>query len=169
MSWPIILTGITWVPDPDHGKQVRVPDGVVIHSGEKSDRVAESAIANDNGHDVSYHFARSRKHSRIVQCVPLNRRAWHAGPEGNDWIGIGLAGPYTLDPRSVDEKLDFRSLLEKLQAAWRASFGRALRYWCRHSDITKGKRDPGPGFTSDWLDGFGLSWKRGPAGLSAPV
>lgn len=163
MGWPTVLPGRIWMPDPDHSRQARVPDGVVIHSGDKRDRVAESSI--EDGRDVSYHFAHSRKHGKIVQLVSLHRRAWHAGPEGNDWIGIGLAGPATLDPRPDDERADFVRLIAELQAA----FKRALRYWCRHSDITKGKRDPGPGFTAAWMEGSELEWRRGPAGLSEPV
>lgn len=153
--------------DPDHSKQLHPPQGIVVHSGDKADRVAESSIRD--GRDVSYHFAHSRQHGKLVQLVSLHRRAWHAGPEGNDFIGVALAGPYTLDPRPSEEREDFRALLAELEAAWKAAFGRGLRWWCRHSDITKGKRDPGPGFTPDWLDGFGLEWRRGPAGLVAPV
>ena len=162
MTVPTLLSSRLWMPDLDHSRQHSVPEGIVIHSGDRQDRVAESAL--EDGRDVSYHLAHSRKHGKLVQLVALNRRAWHAGRLGNDWLGIALAGPYTLNPRPVDEREDFRALLGELVAAWRAAGLAPLRWWCRHSDLEPGKKDPGLGFTSDWLDGFGLSWRRGPGG-----
>ena len=74
---------------------------------------------------------------------------------------LRLAAGNTLDPRPAEERDDFRRLLEQLQDAWAGS----LRHWCRHSDIDAGKRDPGPGFSADWLEGSGLEWRpAGPRG-----
>jgi hypothetical protein len=111
---------------------------------------------------ISYHLAwdvAPRTPGRFVQLVSLQRRAYHAGGEGNDWIGIALSGPWTQDPRSEREREAFEALLGVLCD----SFGGSLRWWCRHSDITPGKRDPGPGFSEEWVGGR-LTWRRGPRG-----
>jgi N-acetyl-anhydromuramyl-L-alanine amidase AmpD len=157
LSVPEVLPSRLYLEDRDCCRQRKRPQGIVIHSGESAARVAESSLVDGRG--VSYHFAHSRQHNRLVQLVSLRLRAYHAGPEGNDWIGIALAGPWTLNPREEAERADFRALLSELRLAWGEPW---LRYWCRHSDITRGKNDPGPGFTEEWLEGFGLEWKRGP-------
>ena len=72
---------------------------------------------------------------------------------GNDWVGIALAGPYSMCPRPVDEQSDFKALIAELNAAWRASFGMPLHYWCRHSDLSRQKKDPGKGFGAKFLEG----------------
>lgn len=165
-AWPLCvrerLPGRMWMPDPDHSRQLRAPEGIVVHSGASADWVAEAALKNAQGPDKpeSYHFAWSREAEQIVQLVSLRRRAWHAGPEGNSWLGIALAGPWTLDPRPDAERLDFRALLQELQVA----FAGELRWWCRHSEITRAKKDPGPGVTAAWFEGSGLVWRRGPRG-----
>jgi len=156
--WDEWIDAYPRVDDPDHSVQRSPPAGIVVHSGETSDRVAESA--RDDGRDVSYHFAWSREHAGFVQMVSLRRRAWHAGAEGNSWVGIALPGPWTWDPRPEGQREGFRRLVQAVQLAR----GGAIRYWCRHSDITRGKRDPGPGVTEEWMVGLGLEWRRGPRG-----
>lgn len=154
-----------WLPeriktrDPDQSRQGRPPRGIVVHSGDKFDRVAESAI--EDGRDISYHVAHSRKHNCLVQQVPLNRRAWHAGAEGNDWIGIALAGPYDLNPRPDSERQDFRLAVAQIIDALKV-VGVRLEAWCRHQDFCAIKKDPGPGFDATWMDGFELRWVRWP-------
>lgn len=158
LNWPADfperIPGRIWMPDPDHSRQRRMPEGVVIHSGDHRPRVAESAL--NDGRDVSYHFAHSAGKERLVQLVSLRRRAWHAGSEGNDWIGIGLSGPDEQCPRDIREKTDFMLLIGELQIA----FCWSLKWWCRHSDITPGKTDPGPGFTEEWMAGSGMTWGK---------
>ena len=137
-----------------HSRQTpqHAPEGIVIHSGHAAPGVAEYVAGGpSDGRQVSYHLAWSTTLQRIVQLVDLERRAWHAGSEGNDWIGIGLSGPWNQDPRRDNERVEFMALMPVLMVAVPS-----LQYWCRHSDITPGKRDPGPGFDDSWITCSGL-------------
>ena len=130
----------------------------MIHSGARAEGVAEYAELEPDGRRISYHLAWSKNYRQFVQMVPLTHRAWHAGREGNHWIGIALMGPWHLDPRTPEERHEFRRVLGILLDAMPC-----LIYWCRHSDINQHKRDPGPGFeVKEWLRGFDerLTWRR---------
>lgn len=155
-EWPDYLPGYTRRPDPDHSAQATPPTGIVVHSGERGPDLADASLQMS----ISYHFAwdvERGQPGRFVQLVSLRRRAYHAGREGNDWIGIALSGPWDQSPRSDHERGEFVDLVHALSDA----FAGHLRWWCRHSDITPGKRDPGPGFDpEDWLGG--LEWRKGP-------
>ncbi len=159
-EWPDWLPGYTRRPDRDHAPQAKPPTGIVVHSGERGPDLADAALQMG----ISYHFAwdvEPGREGRFVQLVSLQRRAYHAGKEGNDWIGIALSGPWDQNPRSEHERIAFVSL----RTAPCAAFAGSLEWWCRHSDITPGKRDPGPGFPAPgfaaaWV-GF-LQWKKGP-------
>lgn len=102
---------------------------------------------------VSAHFYVSRR-GRVVQIVPLHRRAWHAGASSlmtdaglrdnlnHTSVGIELAGsddtPYTTAQYQA-----LRGLLLKLNAAL------PLRYVVGHCDIAPARKtDPGESF--DW-------------------
>jgi N-acetyl-anhydromuramoyl-L-alanine amidase len=102
---------------------------------------------------VSAHFYIARN-GRVVQCVPIHRRAWHAGasqfntPQGvrenlnSTSIGIELAGsddvPYT--------PAQYQALRRVLL---RLSHNFPLRYVVGHCDIAPGRKtDPGASF--DW-------------------
>jgi N-acetyl-anhydromuramoyl-L-alanine amidase len=98
---------------------------------------------------VSAHFYIQRN-GRTVQCVPLHRRAWHAGVSSwagrtnlNDTsVGIELAGddctPFTQAQYAALARL-IQSLAKDLP----------LRYVVGHSDIAPGRKtDPGAFF--DW-------------------
>lgn len=154
VEWPDRLAGRLWMPDPDHSRQRHPPTGIVVHSGDAADRVAESAL--EDGRDVSYHFAWSRGHGCLVQLVSLQRRAWHAGAAGNGWIGIALSGPWSQRQRRDEERADFERLLLELQAA----FAGTLRWWCRHSDIEPAKKDPGRGVGQRWFEAAEMRWGR---------
>lgn len=160
---PIWLPGIPRLQGArHHSRQVpqHAPEGVVIHSGSSSPNVAEY-VANGpaDGRRVSYHLAWSSGLQRFAQLVDLERRAWHASSEGNDWLGLALSGPWDQDPRRDIERAEFVALMPALMVAVSS-----LRYWCRHSDITPGKRDPGPGFSEDWIRCSGLVHRpSGPA------
>ena len=67
--------------------------------------------------------------TRIIQCVSLADRAFHAGPGGNDWIGIEV------DPRATDKNPDgsytvralaIQSNVRALLAALRTKYGYQL-------------------------------------------
>ena len=98
---------------------------------------------------VSSHFL-IRRDGELVQFVPVERRAWHAGASSwrgrercNDFsIGVELEG-------TDDAPFDARqyAILASLVAALRAAL--PLRAIAAHSDIAAGRKtDPGPGF--DW-------------------
>jgi AmpD protein len=101
---------------------------------------------------VSAH-ALIRRDGAIIQYVPFNKRAWHAGvseycgrEKCNDFsIGIELEGaddiPYTYD--------QYRALSELIKALWQAYPSIAKSDLVGHSDIAPGRKtDPGESF--DW-------------------
>lgn len=103
------------------------------------------------GLTVSAHLL-IRRDGELVQYVPLNRRAWHAGQscwQGRDncndfSVGIELEGtdevPYT--------EAQYRCLVAVVQELQRRY--PTLRAMAGHSDIAPGRKtDPGPSF--DWL------------------
>lgn len=109
-------------------------------------------FAEIEGLEVSSHFL-VRRDGEVVQYVPVNRRAWHAGRscfEGrercNDFsVGIELEGvdevPY--------EEAQYRSLADLIWALRRAVPALAAAPVVGHSDIAPGRKsDPGPAF--DW-------------------
>lgn len=98
---------------------------------------------------VSAHFL-VRRDGELVQFVPLERRAWHAGvsawrgrPACNDFsVGVELEG---IDDAPFAEPQYAR--LAALVAELRRTL--PLRAVAAHSDIAPGRKtDPGPGF--DW-------------------
>ncbi len=111
---------------------------------------------------VSAHFL-VRRRGELLQFVPGEARAWHAGPSSflgrercNDFsIGIELEG--TGERRYTEAQY---RVLASLTRSLAARF--PLRYLAGHSDIAPGRKtDPGPSF--DWsrfesmLGGCGLS------------
>lgn len=105
------------------------------------------------GMQVSAHLL-LRRDAELVQFVPFDRRAWHAGQSCfrgrttcNDFsIGIELEGedevPY--DDRQYDV------LARVIRALMRAYPDLSTRHIAAHSDIAPGRKtDPGPAF--DWL------------------
>jgi AmpD protein len=105
------------------------------------------------GMKVSSHLL-VKRNGELIQFVPFNRRAWHAGESVfrgrgncNDFsIGIELEGcddsPYS------DEQ--YRSLIDILRGLLDAYPGLSPRSIAGHSDVAPGRKsDPGPAF--DWL------------------
>jgi len=99
------------------------------------------------GMKVSAHFL-VRRDGRLIQFVPVHRRAWHAGVSSwrgrsacNDFsIGVELEGT---DDAAFEEAqyLALGELLARLRSAL------PLRDLAAHSDIAPGRKtDPGPGF-----------------------
>jgi len=104
------------------------------------------------GCKVSSHLL-IRRDGEVVQYVPFDKRAWHAGESCfrgrracNDFsIGIELEGqdedPYT--------PVQYERLAEVVAALLRAYPGLSLQGIAGHSDIAPGRKtDPGPAF--DW-------------------
>ncbi|MBL4712766.1 MAG: 1,6-anhydro-N-acetylmuramyl-L-alanine amidase AmpD [Gammaproteobacteria bacterium] len=106
---------------------------------------------------VSAHILIKRT-GEVVQFVPFNERAWHAGQsmfEGrnvcNDFsIGIELEGTDT------DEFEDIQyEKLGQLIIALRNTYPKIADHITGHSDIAPGrKKDPGSGFDWNTLDGI---------------
>jgi len=113
------------------------------------DPAAHPYFAEIAGLKVSSHFL-VRRDGELVQFVPVERRAWHAGASSwrgrsrcNDFsVGIELEGtddgPFT-DPQYAR----LTALISHLRKSL------PLRDIASHSDIAPGRKtDPGPGF--DW-------------------
>jgi hypothetical protein len=152
-EWPDWLPGVARIPDDQYAagqlrRLVRPPLGIVLHSGDTAPNVAEYITT----HRYSYHFAWSHRMQQLVQTVPLTHRAQHAG-SANGWLGVAFSGPDEQNPRRPEELAEWRRVGGILVSAMPC-----LRYWCRHSDLSARKRDPGPGVTEAWMDGMGLAW-----------
>jgi N-acetyl-anhydromuramyl-L-alanine amidase AmpD len=142
---PDRLPSRVWIPDDgDYSVQRAQPVGIILHSGDRFEGVAEYAEHEPDGRRISYHFAWSEKHQRLVQMVGLHSRAWHAGPKWNGALGIALSGPWTQNPRREHELQDLERLMAELQEA----FCGELRWVKRHSDVDASRHDPGPGVYS---------------------
>lgn len=103
-------------------------------------------------HKVSAHLL-IRRNGELIQFVPFNRRAWHAGEsecEGrksvNDFsIGIELEG----SDREVFETVQYERLAEVVQILIQNYSLLSRQRIYGHSDIAPGRKtDPGPYF--DW-------------------
>lgn len=101
---------------------------------------------------VSAHFF-IRRDGRLVQFVPIQRRAWHAGASRfgrrercNDFsVGVELEGCES-DPFTADQYTTLIALTRALRAACPAIGAERI---VGHSDIAPGRKtDPGPHF--DW-------------------
>jgi AmpD protein len=101
------------------------------------------------GLEVSAHFL-VRRDGTVLQFVPIDRRAWHAGrsswagrAEANDWsIGIELEGLEgdTFEPAQYDALAALLPAIDRI---------RAVRNVVGHEHVAPGRKiDPGPGF--DW-------------------
>jgi len=101
------------------------------------------------GLQVSAHFL-VRRDGAVLQFVPIDRRAWHAGrsswagrAEANDWsIGIELEGLEgdTFEPAQYDALARLLPAIDRI---------RAVRHVVGHEHVAPGRKiDPGPGF--DW-------------------
>ena len=165
------------LPSPNHGPR---PDGavldlLVVHSislppGEYGTGQVERLFTNTldwdahpyfqtlRGLEVSAHFFIDR-HGRLTQCVPVGRRAWHAGrscwrgrDNCNDWsVGVELEG-LEGDRFEPAQYQTLSALVLALQAVC------PLREVVGHEHIAPGrKQDPGPGF--DWC-----AFARSPGG-----
>lgn len=154
------------------------PTLLVIHSGQSGPGIAEYFInpveklpdGSFQERIVSAHLAYSATRNEFVQCVPLNRVAWHVGGSrylGNRRlnfcsIGVELPGPYDAH-RGIIELGKFRYLVESLLRRMPT-----LKTAVRHCDIDAKKKDPGDGFEWSWLSGFGLDLPFSLAGKYQP-
>ncbi len=104
---------------------------------------------------VSSHLLIKRT-GEIVQYIPFNKRAWHAGiseykgkDRCNDFsIGVELEGsenhPYTAN--------QYQQLISATQALIKYYPNLSVEHITRHSDISPGRKtDPGESFNWDWF------------------
>jgi len=110
-------------------------------------------FAEIEGMRVSAHLL-IRRDGSLLQFVPFNRRAWHAGASSfrgrdccNDYsIGIELEGE-DHSPYSDAQYAQLPLILQALQRCYPALGARRI---VGHCDIAPGRKvDPGPAF--DWL------------------
>jgi AmpD protein len=156
-------------PSPNHNARpaAAVVDTVVVHNislppGDFRPKWVRALFQNRlpwgahpyfktiQGIRVSAHFYIQRN-GRTVQCVPLHRRAWHAGVSRwagrtnlNDTsVGIELAG----DDQTPFTQAQYAALARLIQ---KLAMALPLRHVVGHSDIAPGRKtDPGAFF--DWL------------------
>ena len=167
MSTDHLLEGATYLPSENHNER---PDTeislVVIHNislppGEFGQRHIEDFFTNQLDVDahpsfqsikdlrVSAHLLIKRD-GHIVQFVPFNKRAWHAGVSSyqgrencNDFsIGIELEG----DDHTAYEPAQYQALNQTLEVL-KSSY--PITNIVGHSDVAPGRKtDPGEAF--DW-------------------
>jgi AmpD protein len=145
--------------------ELLVVHGISLPPGEFGGREIEQLFTNTLDWDAHPYFAEIRglkvsthllicRDGELVQFVPFNRRAWHAGESSfrghsdcNDFsIGIELEGDDALP--YADEQYD--TLIAASDALLAAYPGLTAREVVAHSDIAPGRKtDPGPAF--DWL------------------
>jgi len=159
------------VPSPNYGDRPKQDDIdlIVIHSislppGQYGGEQIEQFFCNEldcaehpyfqqiEGLEVSAHLL-IRRSGELIQFVPFNRRAWHAGESSymgrsncNDFsIGIELEGT-DVEVYELEQYQQLAKVCFALEAAYQ---GISLEGITRHSDISPGRKtDPGKGF--DW-------------------
>jgi AmpD protein len=176
-----LLRPATQCPSPNQDERPPgvEPDLVIIHGislppGEYGGPYIEALFTNSldpdehpffreiEGLRVASHLL-IRRDGEVVQFVPFERRAWHAGESTfrgqsccNDFsIGIELEG--TDDTPYTDAQ--YEQLVPVLRVIMQAYPKISPRRLAGHCDISPGRKsDPGPAF--DWLrlyDGLGFS------------
>lgn len=169
-----LLEGIPYIPSPNHDErppQVEI-ELIVIHGislppglygGNEILKLFTNQLTKkqikawglEEGLRVSAHLL-IRRDGQIIQFVPFNRRAWHAGKSSykgrqncNDFsIGIEFEGCDT----ELYEQQQYRCLLAvvlALTTAYPRLNSTDITY---HSDIAPGRKtDPGPWFDRDFI------------------
>lgn len=135
-------------PSPNHGGVIE-PKFIIIHY--TAANTAESAISwmiqKRKKHNVSAHIHIDRL-GNVVQLVPLNLQAWHAGK--SEWkgliglnshsIGIELQNTGTQDYTSIQ-------LQQNIDVCKALSLGFQIKEILGHSEISPGRKtDPGEQF-----------------------
>ena len=143
----IVLHGISLPPGKFGGSEV---ENLFMNKLDFEDHPYFTGLKNLK---VSAHLF-LRRDGRLIQFVPLNKRAWHAGDSFfrgqyfcNDFsIGIELEG---CDEKNYS-KIQYSLLSKVIKGIFRAYPNITIREIAGHSDIAPGRKtDPGPSF--DWL------------------
>jgi N-acetylmuramoyl-L-alanine amidase len=114
--WADVGKPVPFVRSPHVGGRI-VPHFIVMHyTGGQS---AESAVAwmTSPQSGVSAHLVIGRDGS-VIQLVPFNRQAQHAGP--SQWKGIQGLGAH-----SIGIELDNPGPMKSVGGKWKATFGKA--------------------------------------------
>jgi N-acetyl-anhydromuramoyl-L-alanine amidase len=157
---------VLWSPNQDERPAGTEVSLVVLHSislppGEfggdaierlftnRLDSAAHPYFAQIHALRVSAHFL-IRRDGELVQFVPVERRAWHAG--ASSWRGRGRCNDFSLgiELEGSDSAPFEATQYDALSALLRELGGRyPLQAIAAHSEIAPGRKtDPGPGF--DW-------------------
>ena len=111
------------------------------------DPAAHPSFADLAGLRVSAHFL-IRRDGELVQFVPLEARAWHAG--ASRWRGRERCNDFSvgIELEGVDDGPFERAQYDRLAALRRGlASGLALRHVAAHSDVAPGRKtDPGARF-----------------------
>lgn len=143
----LVLHGISLPPGEFGGREI---EALFLN---QLDWGAHPYFAEIRGLEVSAHLL-LRRDGELIQFVPFNERAWHAGQSCfrgrsrcNDFsIGIELEGE---DDIPYDDR-QYEVLPAVLQALILAYPGLSPREIAGHCDVSPGRKsDPGPAF--DWL------------------
>lgn len=146
------------------------PELIIIHGislppGEYGGQYVEQLFTNTLNWEAHPYFAEIkglkvsahlfiRRDGSVVQFVPFNRRAWHAGASCfrdrhncNDFsIGIELEG----DDDTPYSDAQYVTLIKVIRTLQRAYTSLCTRHIAGHCDIAPDRKsDPGPAF--DWL------------------
>ena len=157
---PVLTLAIGEAPSPNHDDRPAgaAIDAIVIHDTETPGVTEARIIANHFGNPrsgVSAHYIIGKR-GEVLQCVPDERRAWHAGPSKfkgrekvNDFsIGIELVNAQTgKDPFTDAQYQSLIMLTADLVARHRIPLERITGH--RHvTNYPAIKRDPADNF--DW-------------------
>ena len=169
-----LLTGVSYIPSPNYDERpvntdidLIVIHGISLPTGEYGGREIEQLFTNrltvkqctnlglEQDLHVSAHLL-IRRDGHIIQFVPFNCRAWHAGdsnykgrPNCNDFsIGIEVEGCDT-EPYDQRQYQCLRVVVTALMTAYHKLDNTCITY---HSDIApQRKTDPGPWFNRNFM------------------
>jgi thiamine-phosphate pyrophosphorylase len=167
--------GARVLPSPNHGPRARPVSALVLHyTGMPTAEGALEMLCSPI-REVSAHYV-VEEDGRVLQLVPEERRAWHAGQSywagemdmNSASIGIEIVHPGHIDPRPYPQaQIDAVIALSRDICARR---GIAPERVLAHSDIApRRKTDPGEFFPWETLAaaGVGQCVSTGPAGGEA--
>ncbi|CDZ25635.1 N-acetylmuramoyl-L-alanine amidase [Neorhizobium galegae] len=167
--------GATVRPSPNHGERVggRRPDMIILHyTGMPSGNQALSWLCNEESQVSSHYFV--HEDGGVVQLVPEDRRAWHAGK--SSWagetdinscsIGIEIANPGHPGGLPDYPSVQIQAVLELCRDCgerWQIAPERVLG----HSDVAPIRKvDPGENFPWEKLHLEGVGHWIDPAPIS---
>jgi AmpD protein len=172
------LVGVAFVPSPNCDPRPQGVDielvvihGISLPPGHFGGPYIEQLFTNSLDEKAHPYFAQIadlrvsahlliRRNGDLVQFVPFNLRAWHAGVSSwggrsrcNDFsIGIELEGTDTV-PYTDQQYATLNAVLETLQAHY------PIKGVAGHCHIAPGRKlDPGPSFDWDRLEGVPLKF-----------